>query len=98
MKPILNLNNVTPQKKHITQKKENVKMMAKQEEFLENKGAVVVKPLRTAAGDMLGWAISRNDITLERDRGGVRTFKSKDSVDKFCIKNGIDSYLTQDLL
>lgn len=69
-----------------------------QQEFLEIDGPLVVTPLRTEDGHMLGWTMSRNGIILERNRGGVRTFKLKDSVDQFCIDNGIDSYVTKGLV
>ena len=70
----------------------------KQVEFLQIEGELTAKPVRTNDGDMLGWAVYKNGIALERNRGGVRTFKSKDSVDAFCIDNGIDEYKTKDIL
>lgn len=70
----------------------------KQQEFLEIDGELSTKPLRTDDGDMLGWALYKNGVALERNRGGVRIFKSKDSIDAFCIDNGIDSYTTKNLL
>ena len=64
----------------------------KQKEFLEIEGVTTVKPLRTEAGDMLGWVMSRNGVTLERNRGGVRTFKMLCSVSAFCIDHNIDGF------
>ena len=69
----------------------------KQQQFLEVRAPLEAIPLRSDAG-MLGWILSRNGVTLERNRGGVRVFKSKDSIDAFCIDNGIDSYNTKNLL
>ena len=69
----------------------------KQQEFLEIEGPLVATPEYTANNSMLGWAISRNGIFLERNRGGVRTFKMKDSIDAFCTEHGIESYLTKGL-
>ena len=67
----------------------------KQENFLEIDGGLVVKPLRIGGGEMLGWCISRNGITLERNRGGVRTFKMLCSVAAFCRDHGIDSFVVE---
>lgn len=69
----------------------------KQKQFLEVCAPICASPMRSEAG-MLGWALSRNGVTLERNRGGPRTFKSKDSVDAFCAENGIDGYETRGLL
>jgi hypothetical protein len=69
----------------------------KQQEFLEIEGATIVKPLRTEAGDMLGWTMSRNGIALERNRGGVRTFKMLCSVAAFCMEHQIESFAVQGL-
>jgi hypothetical protein len=70
----------------------------KQQEFLEIEGAAVVKPLRTETGDMLGWVISRNGEALERNRGGVRTFKMLCSVAAFCIDHKIESFSVRGLV
>ena len=69
----------------------------KQQEFLEIEGPLVATPQKANDNSMLGWAISRNGIFLERNRGGTRTFKLKDSIDTFCTDHGIDSYLTKGL-
>lgn len=69
----------------------------KQQEFVEIEGAVVVKLLRTEAGDMLGWTMSRNGITLDRNRGGVRTFKMLCSAAAFCIDHGIEGFSVKGL-
>jgi hypothetical protein len=70
----------------------------KQKEFLEIEGATTVKPLRTEAGDMLGWVMSRNGVNLERNRDGVRTFKMLCSVSKFCIDHKIDGFSVKGLV
>ena len=73
-------------------KKETVKAI-RQEEFLELEGVLVVKPVRVGEwDDFTGWALSRNGISLERNRGGVRTFKMLCSVASFCIEHGIDKF------
>lgn len=69
----------------------------RQQEFLEIEGATVVTPLRTEAGDMLGWTMSRNGVSLERNRGGVRTFKMLCSVAAFCIDHDIDGFKVSEL-
>ena len=69
----------------------------RQHEFLEIEGGVIVTPLRTDAGDMLGWTMSRNGVALERNRGGVRTFKMLCSVSAFCIEHGIESFTVKGL-
>ncbi|AUG84924.1 hypothetical protein MAELSTROM_4 [Pseudoalteromonas phage Maelstrom] len=66
----------------------------KQQEFLEISGATMIAPMRTDSGQMLGWAMSRNGIDLERNRGGVRTFKSIDSVEAFCFEHGVSEFKT----
>ena len=70
----------------------------KQKEFLEIEGRLVAIPQKSSRNTMLGWAVSKNGIFLERNRGGTRTFKLKGSIDAFCIENGIDSYLTEGLV
>ena len=70
----------------------------KQKEFLEIEGEITAKPLRTEAGEMLGWAISRSDATLKRDRGGIRTFKALCSVSKFCTDHKIDGFTAKGLI
>ena len=70
----------------------------KQKEFLEIESEITAEPLRTEAGEMLGWAISRSDATLKRDRGGIRTFKALCSVSKFCEDNKIDDFNVKGLL
>tara|TARA_R110000822_G_scaffold286303_1_gene407645 strand:- start:216 stop:443 length:228 start_codon:yes stop_codon:yes gene_type:complete len=69
----------------------------KQKEFLEIEGATTAKPLRTEAGEMLGWVVSRNGVTLERNRGGIRTFKALCSVSKFCTDHKIDGFSVKGL-
>jgi hypothetical protein len=69
----------------------------KQQEFLEIAGPTVVRPLRTEAGDMLGWVVSRNGMALDRNRGGVRTFKMLCSVAAFCIDHGIEEFSVKGL-
>lgn len=69
----------------------------KQKQFLEICAPLEAIPLRSDAG-MLGWVLMRNGVTLERNRLGVRVFKSKDSIDAFCIDHRIDSYTTKNLL
>lgn len=64
----------------------------KQIEFLQVDGPLVARPQRTEGGEMLGWSISRNGIKLERNRGGIRTFKMLCSVDAFCNDHSIDSF------
>ncbi len=64
----------------------------KQQEFLEIEGAVSVTTLRTEAGDMIGWTMSRNGITFQRARGGARTFKELSSVAVFCVENSISEF------
>ncbi len=67
----------------------------KQAEFLEVSGSTVIAPTRTDSGQMLGWTMARNGIHLERNRGGVRTFKSLDSVAAFCAEHGVEEFLTK---
>jgi len=64
----------------------------KQQEFLEIEGSTVVKPLYTEGNSMLGWVMSRNGIDLERNRGGVRTFKMLCSIAAFCIEHKIAEF------
>ena len=54
----------------------------------------MIASMRTDTGQMLGWAMSRNGIDLERNRGGVRTFKSIDSVEAFCFEHGVEEFKT----
>ena len=70
----------------------------KQQEFLQIEGVTTVKPLRTETGDMLGWTMSRNGVALERNRGGVRTFKMLCSIAAFCIDHGIDGFSVKALV
>lgn len=63
----------------------------RQKEFLGASGSLNALPLRDEAGGRLGWVLSRNDITLERNRGGARLFKSLDSVVVFCSEHKIES-------
>jgi hypothetical protein len=69
----------------------------KQKEFLEVEGPTVVRPLRTDKGDMLGWVLTRNGVALERNRGGVRTFKALCSIAAFCVDYEIDSFSVKGL-
>ena len=70
----------------------------KQQEFLEIEGVVVVKPLRMGEwDDLAGWTLSRNGIDLERNRGGVRTFKMLCSVAAFCMEHRIGEFKVQGL-
>ena len=69
----------------------------KQCKFLKIEGATIVKPVRTEDGTMLGWLISRNGVTLERDRGGARTFKMLCSVAAFCTDHNIDEFSVKGL-
>lgn len=64
----------------------------KQKEFLQLDGALVVKPMLTPDNHMLGWTVSRNNITLESFRSDCRIFKTLDSVSVFCKANGIESF------
>lgn len=67
----------------------------KQADFLEVEGSTVIAPTRTESGQMLGWTMARNGVHLERNRGGVRTFKSLDSVEAFCFEHGIEDFSTK---
>lgn len=69
----------------------------KQQEFLEIEGETTVTPLRTESGNMLGWTMLRNGITLQRARNGARTFKELSSVAVFCIENGIEGFVVKGL-
>lgn len=64
----------------------------KQAEFLQIEGSTTVTPMRTDTGQMLGWTVARNGINLERNRGGIRTFKALDSVAAFCAEHDIDGF------
>ena len=64
----------------------------KQQEFLEIEGETIVTPLRTDSGNMLGWTMARNGITLQRARNGARTFKELSSIAVFCVENGISEF------
>lgn len=69
----------------------------KQIEFLKINGPLIVKASRNSDGQALGWVIERNGVFLERNRGGIRTFKMLCSVAVFCTDNGIDSFKVVDL-
>lgn len=64
----------------------------KQKDFLEIEGETTCRPLRTESGEMLGWVLSRNGTALDRNRGGVRTFKMLCSVAAFCIEHEIKDF------
>lgn len=67
----------------------------KQAEFLKIEGSTTVAPTRTESGQMLGWTMARNGVHLERNRGGVRTFKALDSVEAFCFEHDIEEFSTK---
>ncbi len=64
----------------------------KLQEFLQIEGPTVVEPMRTDKGQMLGWAVLRNGIDLERHRGGVRIFKTITAIEVFCTEHGIEEF------
>lgn len=63
-----------------------------QVEFLESSEPVEVKPILTSDGDFSGWAVYRGGKSLQRNRGGVRAFKTLCSIAKLCADNGIKSF------